>query len=1031
MFTPTEKFAQREAEVYVLIYEDDLKRVWGASPFIPGSLTLVYDKVQNTLQWFNEDNTAVHPPQPVSRGIPTIPSGPGDIADPLAVPGIQINQQIRVVPQVPTANDAQYFRQKSSRVQALPATIENVFSTGLQDATSSTPDSVISMASIATGGIAQADGTVIIPNASSITFGIGNSTNPFLLYNGNYAITVAYSPTGIITLAGDPTQASGVATFAGPGSSFNYPVSALPAVNPAQGWFVEFDFTSQNIVPPSGGFSVQITWNGAGVYEGDLLFAETPGMFITSSIDATIFQNTTIPGTLNIKLVSAYQSTEQLAIRQVRIVSKPTDTAEYSFTLNAADANTQSTVIFPSTATANIFGTEGRSDTFKFLVVVNIPDFPNASENPTFTLQRTDANASLVQIDGISIDLLTPVSPTIDFETFPQYRIKLLEQAVASVRDNYNVLLRQTSMKPEFRTITGTSGQTSALYYAESVNPASVPFTALANSTTLTVTGTPEISIGDQLLLSPGNRAPVLRTVKTVKISDNITVLTVNAILDANYSISGSLVTTTNAYTFSATGLPSGISIDPLTGIIGGAPTNAAPGDYAVTVTNSAGGESSFVYAVASGIGTDTQPYPFIWTSASTEAWMSFLQIRETRIRTIYGKNGNQAVGGTGPGQFPEIGINDNTWFYAPFDFSAYLNATLVITDSGGDHYRTIVAIDPTNSNVVQLNADYTFQANVDWSIPGAFRPPKAGDVGRQCLCPEGLQFQPGGYILANYDAYQSLPVQRAFQPWMLAANIYVADDDFLSEAPLLPYLYTVAPVIQNNVLLPFDSAIVRYTWTQFGGYDLDTRTYLENTGTPFDGVELGFFRPTSVPPGVGVAGAAGGLIGEVVGQVGVTNPPTGSDFYLYWGGDNVGPAAGLSDPPQNAYEACVINIQQFLQDNPGLTEFTVVFNAYWYASTNPMTGGFTTAGGPYTGEFQLQFETYLGGTYAHNPSSGNITNVGGTPVQNKSFTVQCLDALPDLPGGTGYTPDMEIIGVTVGHAVIDSRTKQAQVFVP
>ena len=123
---------------------------------------------------------------------------------------------------------------------------------------------------------------------------------------------------------------------------------------------------------------------------------------------------------------------------------------------------------------------------------------------------------------------------------------------------------------------------------------------------------------------------------------------------------------------------------------------------------------------------------------------MSYLQSHEPRIRTIYGTAGYNAV----TADYPDIPSSEHNWFYDNnFDFTNYKNTTLVITDTSGvEHYVTIINIYGPDSTVVQLDIPADTWPYGDgpltWRIPGAFRPARPSDVGRPCLCPEGLQFK-------------------------------------------------------------------------------------------------------------------------------------------------------------------------------------------------------------------------------------------------------------------------------------------------
>ena len=145
-----------------------------------------------------------------------------------------------------------------------------------------------------------------------------------------------------------------------------------------------------------------------------------------------------------------------------------------------------------------------------------------------------------------------------------------------------------------------------------------------------------------------------------------------------------------------------------------------------------------------------------------------------------------------------------------------------------------------------------------------------------------------------------------------------------------IDYINVTAPP-----LLDFDYAVVRFLWDPSGGDDLDTRTCLINTGTPYDLDQIGWCKR------------------EEVGPYGTTTP------YLKWGGDNT----GSSGP-----EAHLIDFKQMVLDFPNLTEITIQLSAFWYWIR-------------VSGNFQITFTTYLGGTMQQ--SGYDFINIGGTEVQS------------------------------------------------
>jgi O-glycosyl hydrolase len=99
----------------------------------------------------------------------------------------------------------------------------------------------------------------------------------------------------------------------------------------------------------------------------------------------------------------------------------------------------------------------------------------------------------------------------------------------------------------------------------------------------------PSTTVGNTVTVTnPGTQTSVLQTATSLQIS-------------ATDSAAGQTLT------YSATGLPAGLSIDPLTGLITGTPTTAGTSSVTVTATDGTGasGSASFAWSIAVGISID------------------------------------------------------------------------------------------------------------------------------------------------------------------------------------------------------------------------------------------------------------------------------------------------------------------------------------------------------------------------------------------------------------------------------------------
>lgn len=147
-----------------------------------------------------------------------------------------------------------------------------------------------------------------------------------------------------------------------------------------------------------------------------------------------------------------------------------------------------------------------------------------------------------------------------------------------------------------------------------------------------------------------------------------------------------------------------------------------------------------------------------------------------------------------------------------------------------------------------------------------------------------------------------------------------------------------------------FESAIIRFTWGNESGRDLDTVTYIKTPDFRFD--------------------AVGWTMGNAFTPFGETDI---NACYLFWNGDNVTSVGS---------EAVLVNFKKLIDDYPGLDNFEILIHANWFAVKG-------------NGQITLSFETYIGGTFDTAIEEYNIINTGGTLVENisKSVTVSLQEA--------------------------------------
>lgn len=179
-----------------------------------------------------------------------------------------------------------------------------------------------------------------------------------------------------------------------------------------------------------------------------------------------------------------------------------------------------------------------------------------------------------------------------------------------------------------------------------------------------------------------------------------------------------------------------------------------------------------------------------------------------------------------------------------------------------------------------------------------------------------------------------------------------------------------------------FDFAVIRYAFAGADGRDLDTRTALMEADPSVNGRDLGWCQDGSR------YGDFGGGDGAVIGV-------DFTDYFLFWGGDNTG----------TGVEACLVDFPRLTAAFPSLAQIKVRMRANWY-------------GERYTGNCQLQFETYLGGAMSRD--GYDFVNTGGVLVDSLSVPRNVVSNVAD-----------DVDGDDLGFLVYTVATKEGTITDP
>lgn len=157
--------------------------------------------------------------------------------------------------------------------------------------------------------------------------------------------------------------------------------------------------------------------------------------------------------------------------------------------------------------------------------------------------------------------------------------------------------------------------------------------------------------------------------------------------------------------------------------------------------------------------GTNTPaftPADGVWTPASSDAWMAFIESAEPRLRSIPGISNGQLVSG----RLYQVAAGTVAYF-GTYVAGAYFTGTW--TGAAGTSYTDLTGV----SSVNQVGA--TILA-------------RCGQVDQPALLPEGLYYNAdAGTIGATSSGSLLTPRMATLEPWMVAAGLYSFAEDFWS----------------------------------------------------------------------------------------------------------------------------------------------------------------------------------------------------------------------------------------------------------
>jgi hypothetical protein len=400
------------------------ERIWTAEPALPFRNRIVYDTNAKTLQWFRETAETVQLPQLFA----------------LSIPGMFWMQTITTVPQVPERKDAQFWRQKASRIS--------------YSGTMATPLVSIPDTTILNSGVVQTDTVgLTAPGVLDIPF------NVTLQGGRRYRVSALVKPSQSVEIFG------GRNLFGVPGTNQGVdltgifqPTSTLPGapikyavVLPPGNWQATIEYT--NLSGSTAGFGVRVDVDGVLVRDdtAPFLFQDSQGNALSNG---TLLTSDIIPftatGLAQVLAITWTYGQGALSIHKIRLFSTDNFEGEYYFqtqVFNGSNAAIQKEI-----ATMESTGRKGVYEIVHF-------DFDAlvSASNPHVRLTWLQLPELSIQFRQFSLCELNQTFATPGIEGFEAFKWECLRRAERSVQAAFSEHTRNASngTVPDF-TVDGT-----------------------------------------------------------------------------------------------------------------------------------------------------------------------------------------------------------------------------------------------------------------------------------------------------------------------------------------------------------------------------------------------------------------------------------------------------------------------------------------------------------------------------------------------------------------------------------------------
>jgi hypothetical protein len=405
------------------------ERIFQADPNLLGRNRIVYNTALKTLEWISESLSEAHTPQIYA----------------LSIPGPEIGQLVTTVPAIPEAKDAEFWRQKASRIVYQGTLASHV--DGYHDTTH------------VHTGVTQADTTGLT--------GPGDLKFPFtaqLDQQAKYRFSALVKPSQEIAILGAYNDLGLSGTLSGLTFTGGYaPAGGLPGLPvpftislPAGGWELVLQYT--DLAGVTKGFGTKITNNGISVLEdaAPLLFQDSNG--IEFPIGTLLDSNPIIftsSGGLNTFNVAWTYGNGSFHIRTLTFTNRDRKIGRYSIRVDIQD-NAGNSVISSNGTLIPTVDAWGERNIYGVMPFDFVANQPVANPEVIFKWQPETEQLPL-QVRQVHLERLDSLEPVPEFGGFLSWKQECLYRAERAVNTAHATFIAQTAPAdmPDF-TLDGT-----------------------------------------------------------------------------------------------------------------------------------------------------------------------------------------------------------------------------------------------------------------------------------------------------------------------------------------------------------------------------------------------------------------------------------------------------------------------------------------------------------------------------------------------------------------------------------------------